>query len=199
MLVGTPREGEGGPRALKRAWGVGLKGHAGQLELDCGGGCPGCRPARLLEDSAIELLGVNGDTAWQRDRHIPECSAAREPTWVEAPTHGTLAAVPGWPQQRGDDQGNDRHRQAGLSTHKLSEGDDRGGVAQTKQGRKQSVGDGANVQGPPVPVRVDYTLTSLGSSLLPVMQAIKRWAEDNIESVQFARAAYDTRNTDTVR
>ena len=51
---------------------------------------------------------------------------------------------------------------------------------------------------PSVPVRVDYTLTPLGSSLLPVMQAIKRWAEDNIESVQLARTAYDTRNTDAV-
>jgi DNA-binding HxlR family transcriptional regulator len=52
---------------------------------------------------------------------------------------------------------------------------------------------------PSVPVRVDYTLTPLGSSLLPVMQAIKRWAEDNIEAVQLARTAYDTRNADAVR
>jgi DNA-binding HxlR family transcriptional regulator len=50
-----------------------------------------------------------------------------------------------------------------------------------------------------VPVKVDYALTPLGSSLLPVMQAIKRWAEHNIESVQHARATYDTRNTNAVR
>jgi DNA-binding HxlR family transcriptional regulator len=49
-----------------------------------------------------------------------------------------------------------------------------------------------------VPIRVDYALTPLGRSLLPVMRAIKRWAEDNIERVQSARATYDTRNTNAV-
>jgi DNA-binding HxlR family transcriptional regulator len=45
---------------------------------------------------------------------------------------------------------------------------------------------------PSVPVRVDYELTPLGTSLLPVMRAIKLWAEANIEKVEAARAAYDT-------
>jgi DNA-binding HxlR family transcriptional regulator len=44
---------------------------------------------------------------------------------------------------------------------------------------------------PSVPVRVDYELTPLGVSLLPVMRAIKLWAEANIEKVEAARAAYD--------
>lgn len=44
---------------------------------------------------------------------------------------------------------------------------------------------------PSVPVRVDYALTPLGASLLPVMRAIKRWAEANIEHVEAARAGYD--------
>jgi DNA-binding HxlR family transcriptional regulator len=42
-----------------------------------------------------------------------------------------------------------------------------------------------------VPVRVDYELTRLGTSLLPVTRAIKLWAEANIEKVEAARAAYD--------
>ncbi|MVU77863.1 ArsR family transcriptional regulator [Nocardia sp. ET3-3] len=42
-----------------------------------------------------------------------------------------------------------------------------------------------------VPVRVDYELTELGRSLLPVMQAIKSWAETHIEDVLAARAGYD--------
>jgi DNA-binding HxlR family transcriptional regulator len=46
---------------------------------------------------------------------------------------------------------------------------------------------------PSVPVRVDYALTPLGLSLLPVMQAIKNWAETHIEEVTAARAAYDGR------
>lgn len=44
---------------------------------------------------------------------------------------------------------------------------------------------------PTVPVRVDYELTPLGHSLLPVMQAIKNWAETHIDEVLSARTAYD--------
>ena len=44
---------------------------------------------------------------------------------------------------------------------------------------------------PSVPVRVDYELTPLGTSLLPVMRSIKAWAEANIEQVEAARAVYD--------
>jgi DNA-binding HxlR family transcriptional regulator len=44
---------------------------------------------------------------------------------------------------------------------------------------------------PSVPVRVDYALTPLGTSLMPVMRAIKQWAEANIEHVEAARTAYD--------
>ncbi len=48
---------------------------------------------------------------------------------------------------------------------------------------------------PTVPVRVDYALTPLGVSLLPVMQAIKDWAESHIEQVTVARDTYDKRST----
>lgn len=44
---------------------------------------------------------------------------------------------------------------------------------------------------PSVPVRVDYELTPLGVSLLPVMRAIKDWAETHIEEVTAAQDAYD--------
>ncbi|WP_069167889.1 winged helix-turn-helix transcriptional regulator [Nocardia altamirensis] len=42
-----------------------------------------------------------------------------------------------------------------------------------------------------VPVRVDYELTELGYSLLPVMQTIKGWAETHIDEVHAARDSYD--------
>ncbi|WP_101789258.1 winged helix-turn-helix transcriptional regulator [Nonomuraea indica] len=48
---------------------------------------------------------------------------------------------------------------------------------------------------PSVPVRVDYALTPLGVSLLPVMRAIKDWAETHIEQVTAARDTYDSRAT----
>jgi DNA-binding HxlR family transcriptional regulator len=46
---------------------------------------------------------------------------------------------------------------------------------------------------PSVPVRVDYSLTPLGVSLLPVMQSIKHWSETHIEEVEAAQLAYDGR------
>ncbi|MEU7751603.1 helix-turn-helix domain-containing protein [Micromonospora sp. NPDC049171] len=42
-----------------------------------------------------------------------------------------------------------------------------------------------------VPARVDYQLTPLGESLLPVQRAIKAWAETHIGEVHAARARYD--------
>ncbi|MER6397349.1 helix-turn-helix transcriptional regulator [Kitasatospora sp. NBC_01246] len=46
---------------------------------------------------------------------------------------------------------------------------------------------------PSVPARVDYALTPLGTGLLPVVRAIKAWAEENMPEVLAARDAYDTR------
>jgi DNA-binding HxlR family transcriptional regulator len=42
-----------------------------------------------------------------------------------------------------------------------------------------------------VPVRVDYRLTPLGDSMLPVVRAMKAWAEAHIAEIESARAAYD--------
>ncbi|RGA02884.1 transcriptional regulator [Microbispora triticiradicis] len=46
---------------------------------------------------------------------------------------------------------------------------------------------------PSVPVRVDYRLTPLGENLMPLMEAIKNWAEIHMEDVEAAREAYDRR------
>jgi DNA-binding HxlR family transcriptional regulator len=40
---------------------------------------------------------------------------------------------------------------------------------------------------PAVPVRVEYALTPLGYSLLPVMRAVKEWAEVHMDDVLAAR------------
>ncbi len=42
-----------------------------------------------------------------------------------------------------------------------------------------------------VPVRVDYQLTPLGHTLLPVVRAIKSWSETHIAEIHAARAAHD--------
>jgi DNA-binding HxlR family transcriptional regulator len=42
-----------------------------------------------------------------------------------------------------------------------------------------------------VPVRVDYELTAVGRTLLPVVRAIKDWSETHIAEVHAARGAYD--------
>jgi DNA-binding HxlR family transcriptional regulator len=44
---------------------------------------------------------------------------------------------------------------------------------------------------PSVPVRVDYELTALGRTLLPVMVGIKDWAEAHMDEVNAAREVYD--------
>ena len=46
---------------------------------------------------------------------------------------------------------------------------------------------------PSVPVRVDYDLTPLGRDLLPVVRAVKDWAETHFDAVHTAREAYDAR------
>jgi DNA-binding HxlR family transcriptional regulator len=44
---------------------------------------------------------------------------------------------------------------------------------------------------PAVPVRVDYQLTDLGETILPVVAAIKQWSETHITAIHAAREAYD--------
>ncbi|WP_232661325.1 winged helix-turn-helix transcriptional regulator [Pseudonocardia sp. TRM90224] len=44
---------------------------------------------------------------------------------------------------------------------------------------------------PSVPVRVDYALTPLGSTLMPLIAHVKDWAETHIPEVTAAQAAYD--------
>jgi DNA-binding HxlR family transcriptional regulator len=48
---------------------------------------------------------------------------------------------------------------------------------------------------PSVPVRVDYRLTDLGRSLLPVMRAVTEWAEQHMDDVRAARQSFDDRAT----
>ncbi|MHB8294543.1 MAG: winged helix-turn-helix transcriptional regulator [Acidimicrobiales bacterium] len=48
---------------------------------------------------------------------------------------------------------------------------------------------------PSVPVRVDYALSDLGDSLLPVVTAIKTWAEAHVDEVRAARQTAVTGST----
>jgi DNA-binding HxlR family transcriptional regulator len=46
---------------------------------------------------------------------------------------------------------------------------------------------------PTVPVRVDYELTPLGRDLLPLLSALKAWAEKQFPRIERAREEYDAR------
>lgn len=46
---------------------------------------------------------------------------------------------------------------------------------------------------PEVPPRVEYELTELGCTLCEPIAAIRRWAEEHIDAVIAAQAAYDKR------
>ena len=94
----------------------------------------------------------------------------------------------------------------GLVLHALGEGAKRhselarriGGVSQKMltQTLRTLERDGLVTRSvtPSVPVRVDYALTPLGRDLLPVMVAIKTWAETNMDEVDAARHTYDARS-----
>jgi DNA-binding HxlR family transcriptional regulator len=43
---------------------------------------------------------------------------------------------------------------------------------------------------PTVPVSVEYTLTPLGRTLVPLVHAIKRWAESNVDAVRESKQRY---------
>jgi DNA-binding HxlR family transcriptional regulator len=51
---------------------------------------------------------------------------------------------------------------------------------------------------PGVPTRVDYALTPLGSSLLPVIDVVTVWAEAHIDEVDAARLRYDANRSGEV-
>ena len=46
---------------------------------------------------------------------------------------------------------------------------------------------------PSVPVRVDYSLTPLGESLMTIVQQLKSWSEQHMPEVETARETYDDR------
>jgi DNA-binding HxlR family transcriptional regulator len=45
-----------------------------------------------------------------------------------------------------------------------------------------------------LPIKAEYRLTELGKSLLPIVQAAKLWAEENLHSIEENRLFYDTSN-----
>jgi DNA-binding HxlR family transcriptional regulator len=47
---------------------------------------------------------------------------------------------------------------------------------------------------PSVPLRTDYELTPLGTSLLELLRDLKEWAEEHMPEVDEARAAFDARS-----
>ncbi|MEO0984213.1 MAG: helix-turn-helix domain-containing protein [Cyanobacteria bacterium J06639_14] len=42
-----------------------------------------------------------------------------------------------------------------------------------------------------LPIKVEYQLTELGESLLPIVQAAKFWAEENLHQIEANRVLYD--------
>ena len=43
------------------------------------------------------------------------------------------------------------------------------------------------------PLRVDYALTERGASLILIVEAMKRWAEQNLKDVERTNARFDTK------
>jgi DNA-binding HxlR family transcriptional regulator len=49
---------------------------------------------------------------------------------------------------------------------------------------------------PTVPLRVDYELTDLGRTLVPVLAAVKEWSETHMDRIMAARDHYEQRESD---
>ena len=47
---------------------------------------------------------------------------------------------------------------------------------------------------PEVPIRVEYKLTATGASLVPIIQQLTEWANNNLKSVMKHRAAFEKMN-----
>ncbi len=47
---------------------------------------------------------------------------------------------------------------------------------------------------PEVPIRVEYKLTATGTSLVPIIQQLTEWANNNLKSVMKHRAAFEKMN-----
>jgi DNA-binding HxlR family transcriptional regulator len=45
-----------------------------------------------------------------------------------------------------------------------------------------------------LPIKAEYRLTELGRSLLPVVQAAKSWAEENLHEIEASRVLYNKSN-----
>lgn len=45
-----------------------------------------------------------------------------------------------------------------------------------------------------LPIKVDYRLTHLGRSLLPIVQAAKLWAEEHLHQIEKSQILYDKSN-----
>ena len=46
-----------------------------------------------------------------------------------------------------------------------------------------------------VPVRVEYSLTELGKSLIPVLKPLIQWSESNLDKIEEAQAKFDEAQT----
>lgn len=46
-----------------------------------------------------------------------------------------------------------------------------------------------------LPLRVEYSLTALGISLIPVVNAAKQWAQANLKTIEARQRAYDEAQT----
>jgi DNA-binding HxlR family transcriptional regulator len=45
-----------------------------------------------------------------------------------------------------------------------------------------------------LPIKAEYRLTELGKSLLPIVQAAKSWAEENLHQIEENRDSYDKKD-----
>jgi DNA-binding HxlR family transcriptional regulator len=118
------------------------------------------------------------EAAMRYDAYIASCPTRQlleriSDKWVTL----VLAALAGGPQRYSDLS----RRIAGVSQKMLT---------QTLRSLERD-GLVSRAVTPSVPVRVDYALTPLGATLMPLLAHIKEWAEQHMDEVAAARAGYE--------
>jgi DNA-binding HxlR family transcriptional regulator len=118
------------------------------------------------------------EAAMHYDAYIASCPTRRlleriSDKWVTL----VLSALAGGPQRYSDLS----RRIAGVSQKMLT---------QTLRSLERD-GLVSRTVTPSVPVRVDYALTPLGATLMPLLAHIKEWAEQHMDEVAAARAGYE--------
>lgn len=144
-----------------------------------------CVHARFRPASRHDVVGVSGRLPWV-GRHPEDPIADREVRDGCVDSHHGPCNVPADRERRLTERREEPGSDGGVDGVDPASGDGDEHLAGRYLERDGLV---TRAVTPSVPVRVDYALTDLGEGLRRVVQPLKQWAEDNMDTILDNRAA----------